>query len=102
MKTNITPLTTQSNTLWIQRGAVTLLLLAVLTFAIVLAVRPNTHAAAPIPSAQQSGLVDVSNPNNPIVGTGSAYDGGSYVTKQPTVSNPNNPIVGTGSAYDGQ
>jgi hypothetical protein len=42
------------------------------------------------------------NPNVPVIGTGSAYDGGAYVTKRPAVYNPNVPVIGTGSAYDGK
>jgi hypothetical protein len=37
-----------------------------------------------------------------VIGAGSAYDGGSYVTTRPPAHNPNNPVIGTGSVYDGQ
>ena len=36
------------------------------------------------------------NPNVPISGTGSAYDGGAYGTVRPALHNPNMPISGTG------
>jgi hypothetical protein len=36
----------------------------------------------------------------PVVGAGSAYDGGAYGSI-PAASNPSVPVVGTGSAYDG-
>jgi hypothetical protein len=37
----------------------------------------------------------------PFSGTGSAYDGGHYISA-PAVRNSNVPFSGTGSAYDGQ
>ena len=127
MKTYITLRSTWSNTSWTQRGA-TALLLAALLFTLTLALRPNTHAPASAPAVQQAAPA-ARNPNVPITGTGSAYDGshyGSLVSAPQTALNvsisgtgsanegghygssipallrsPNVPISGTGSAYDG-
>jgi hypothetical protein len=59
------------------------------------------HQAAPA-IQQPPAVAAPRNPNVPISGTGSAYDGGSYGTVRPAARNPNVPISGTGSAYDGQ
>ena len=108
MQTYLTLRATLRNTPWIQRGAAALLLMAALIFTLTLALRPNTHAPAATPAVRQAAPVvrpaapAVRNPNVPVIGTGSAYDGGSYVTKRPVLRNPNVPISGTGSAYNGQ
>ena len=100
MKAYFTLRSTLSNVSWSQRGMAALLL-AALIFTLILALRPNTHTPASTPAIRQAAPA-ARNPNVPISGTGSAYDGGSYVTKRPTVRNPNVPVIGTGSAYDGQ
>jgi hypothetical protein len=100
MKTYITLRSTLSNVSWTQRGAAALLM-AALIFTLALALRPNTHALVSTPAVRQAAPA-ARNPNVPISGTGSAYDGGSYVTKRPAARNPNVPISGTGSAYDGK
>jgi hypothetical protein len=119
---------TLSNASWIQRGAGTLLMVALL-FALTLVVRPIIPAPASTPAVPQAAPV-VHNPyvpvvgagsaydgsayaeyltgraapstsHVPVVGAGSAYDGGAYGTERPVVRNPNVPVVGAGSAYDG-
>src|SRR4051794_30083161 len=59
------------------------------------------QVAAPAPAVAPRATV---NPNVPISGTGSAYDGRHYGSSVPTAmpANPNVPISGTGSAYDGR
>ena len=37
-----------------------------------------------------------------VIGADSAYDGGAYGTERPAMRNPNVPVIGTGSAYDGK
>jgi hypothetical protein len=100
MKTYITLRSTLSNVSWTQRGAAALLM-AALIITLALALRPNTHASVFTPAVRKAAPA-ARNPNVPISGTGSAYDGGSYVTKRPAARNPNVPISGTGSAYDEQ
>jgi hypothetical protein len=100
VKTNVTLRSTLSNASWIQRGT-TALLAAALMFALTLALRPNTHVPPSTPAVRQAAPA-ARNPNMPVIGTGSAYDGGSYGTRQPAARNPNIPVIGTGSAYDGQ
>ena len=100
MKTHITYRSTLSHTSWIQRGAAALLM-AALIFTLALVLRPTTHAPASTPAVRQAAPA-ARNPNMLVIGTGSAYDGGSYVTKRPAVRNPNLPVIGTGSAYDGK
>jgi hypothetical protein len=129
MKTYISLRSTLSNASWIQRGAAALFMAALL-FTLTLAVRPSLPGPASTPAVGQpapaihnpnvpvvgagsaydgSAYVEyltrrsaASNPNVPVIGTGSAYDGGSYVTERPAAHNPNVPVIGTGSAYDGQ
>jgi hypothetical protein len=75
MKTYITVRSTLSNASWIQRGmAVLLLLVTALMFTLTLALRPSTHAPASTPAVRQAQPA-VRNPNLPVIGTGSAYDG---------------------------
>jgi len=100
MKNHLTLRSTLSNASWSQRGAA-LLLIAALIFTLALALRPTTRAPAPTLAVRRAGPA-VRNPNVPVIGTGSAYDGGSYVTQRPAVRNPNMPVIGAGSAYDGQ
>jgi hypothetical protein len=99
MRTYINLRSTLSNTSWILRGAAALLT-AALTFTFTLALQPNTHAPASIPPIHQAAPA-AHNPNMPMIGAGSAYDGGSYVTERPAERNPNVPVIGAGSAYDG-
>jgi hypothetical protein len=99
MKTYITLRSTLSSASWNQRGTAALLMAAVI-FTLILALRPNTHAPVSAPAVRQSAPA-ARNPNVPVIGTGSAYDGGSYVTERPAARNPNVPVIGTGSAYDG-
>jgi hypothetical protein len=116
VKSHITLRSTLSNISWTQ-GIAAVLLMAALTFSLALAWQVNRQPrAAQAPVAQPStnvtspGIrspivappVAAPNPNRPVIGTGSAYDGGSYVTRRPAARNPNTPIIGTGSAYDGQ
>jgi hypothetical protein len=101
MKTHLTLRSTLSNTSWTQRGAAALLLIAALIFTLTLALRPNTHAPASAPAVQQAAPA-ARNPNMPVIGTGSAYDGshyGSLLAAPQTV--PHVPISGMGSVYDG-
>jgi hypothetical protein len=100
LKTNITLRSPLSNVSWFQRGAAALLT-AALIFTFAFAWRPNTHTPAPTPATHQT-APQARNPNYPVIGAGSAYDGGSYVTTRPPAPNPNNPVIGTGSVYDGQ
>jgi hypothetical protein len=100
VKTNATLGSTLSNASWIQRGT-TALLAAALMFALTLALQPNIHVPPSAPAVHQAAPA-VRNPNIPVIGTGSAYDGGSYGTQRPATRNPNIPVIGTGSAYDGQ
>jgi hypothetical protein len=128
MKTYGTLRSTLSNASWIQRGAGTLLMVALL-FALTLVVRPIIPAPASTPAVPQAapvmynphvpvvgagsaydgsayveyltGRAAPSAPHVPVVGAGSAYDGGAYGTERPVVRNPNVPVVGAGSAYDG-
>jgi hypothetical protein len=101
MKTPITLRSTWSNASWTQRGAAALLLMAALMVALTLALRLNIHAPVSAPAVRQAAPA-ARNPNMPVIGTGSAYDGQSYVTERPVARNPNMPVIGTGSAYDGQ
>src|SRR5262245_14770240 len=100
MKTNITLRTTLSSATWTRLG-VAALLVAALVVTLTLALRPNTHAPASTPVVRQAAPA-ARNPNVPVIGAGSAYDGGTSLTKRPAVRNPNVPVIGTGSAYDGQ
>ena len=100
MKTNITLRSTLSNASWARRGAAALLMAAII-FTVTLALRPSTHVPAATPAVRQAAPA-ARNPNMPVIGTGSAYDGGAYVTEQPAAHNPNMPVIGTGSAYDGR
>jgi hypothetical protein len=75
MKTHIIFRSTSSNTSWAQRGAA-LLLMAALIFTLALALWPTTHAPASTPAVRQAAPA-TRNPNMPVIGTGSAYDGGS-------------------------
>jgi hypothetical protein len=69
--------------------------------AIVTAV-PSRTAPIAAPKANIARPAPV-NPNVPISGTGSAYDGRDYQTvPRPALFNPNVPISGTGSAYNPQ
>jgi hypothetical protein len=88
-----------SSASWAHRSTAALLM-AALIFTLIFALLPSTHAPAPAPTARQA-TPAVHNPNTPITGTGSAYDGGAYVQERPAARNPNTPIAGTGSAYDG-
>jgi hypothetical protein len=99
MKTHITLRSTLSDTSWIQRGAGALLMVALL-FTLTLVVRPIIPAPTSAPAVRQAASA-ARNPNAPVIGAGSAYDGGSYVTERPAPRNPNMPVIGTGSAYDG-
>ena len=100
MKTYITLRSTLSGTSWTRRGTMALLVAALIA-ALALALRPNTPAPASRPAVRQV-VPAARNPNMPVIGTGSAYDGGTYVTERPAVRNPNMPVIGTGSAYNGQ
>jgi hypothetical protein len=101
MKTYITLRSTLSNASWIQRGAAALLLMAALIITLTLALRPNTHIPASAPPVRQAAPA-VLKPTMPVIGTGSAYNGGTYVTERPVVLKPTMPVIGTGSAYNGQ
>jgi hypothetical protein len=125
MKSYITLRSTLSNVSWAQLGAAALVLMAALVFALTLAVRPSTRVPAPLSTVRQAAPA-ATNPNLPVIGTGSAYDGGhaatprraasalpvigtgsaydgrAYLAGQPAVHSPNTPAIGTGSAYDGQ
>jgi hypothetical protein len=103
LKTHITLRSTLSNASWTQRGAAALLMVA-LILTLALALRPSTHAPASTPAVRQAAPA-ARNPNLPVTGAGSAYDGSAYVeylTGRPAARNPNLPVIGTGSAYDGQ
>jgi hypothetical protein len=100
MRTYITLRSTLSNASWNQRGAAALLIAALMS-ALTLALWPTTHAPASTPPVRQAAPA-ARNPNRPLIGTGSAYDGGAYVTERSAVRNPNLPVIGAGSAYDGQ
>ncbi len=130
MKTNITLRSTLSNASWARRGAAALLMAAII-FTVTSALRPSTHVPAATPAVRQAAPAArnpnmpvigtgsaydgqsyasavrqaapaARNPNMPVIGTGSAYDGGAYVTERPAAHNPNMPVIGTGSAYDGR
>jgi hypothetical protein len=101
MKTHITLRSTFSNTSWFQRGAAALLLAVVILTLTLLALLPNTPAPVAPPVVRQAAPA-ARNPNVPISGTGSAYDGGHYGSRVPAPrASSNVPISGTGSAYDG-
>jgi hypothetical protein len=103
MKTHLTLRSTLSNTSWTQRGAVAQLLVAALMVALTLALRPAIHVPAPAPAVRQAAPT-ARNPNMPVIGTGSAYDGSAYVEyllSSPIAPSSNVPISGTRSAYDG-
>jgi hypothetical protein len=124
MKTQITLRSTFSNTSWFQRGAAVLLVAAALIFTLALILRPKIQAPVAAPSVQQSApaarryllgghgelVAGVSNAqaapritaaSPALIGTGSAYDGGTYGATRPAAHTPNLPVVSTGSAYDG-
>jgi hypothetical protein len=74
----------------------------VLISAVIVIAAPNRTAATASPK-HNIARPALLNPNNPISGTGSAYDGRDYhAAPRPAPFNPNNPINGTGSAYNGQ
>jgi hypothetical protein len=73
MKTYVSLRSTLSNVSWIQRGLAALLM-AALMFTLTLALRPNIHAPVPTPAARQTAPA-ARNPNMPVIGAGSAYDG---------------------------
>jgi len=103
MKTPITLRSTLSNTSWTQRGAVALLV-AALMFALTLALQPNAHVPASAPAVRQAAPA-ARNPNVPINDTGSAYDGQSHqqawvAAFHATHSSPIQSVAS--SAYDGQ
>jgi hypothetical protein len=84
VKTHNNLYTTIGNTTWLQRGVVALtilLLVAAAGLGIVGLPRPVTQAPATAPAAPAA-----SNPNVPVIGAGSAYDGGSYGAAQPAAS----------------
>jgi hypothetical protein len=109
MKTYITLRSTLSNVSWNQRGAVALLVAII--FALTLALRPSPQAPASTPALRKA-TPAARNPNTPVMGTGSAYDGGTYAeyltprmpldSSSSVAPNVNLPVMGTGSAYDGQ
>ncbi len=105
MKTYFTLRSTLSNTSWIQRGTAVLVLTSALMFTLIQALQPTTHAPASTPAVHQV-VRPTRNPNIPVIGAGSAYDGQPHGTAirqvvRPT-RNPNIPVIGAGSAYDGQ
>jgi hypothetical protein len=102
MKTYFSLRSTLSNASWIQRGAGTLLMLALL-FALTLVVRPIIPAPTSAPAVPQAAPA-AHNPNVPVIGAGTAYDGSAYVeylTGRSATFTPNVPVIGAGSAYDG-
>jgi hypothetical protein len=126
VKTHDSLQTTIGNPILFRRAAAALLALVVLLAVIGLArlARPVAQAPVANPSAQissasahdgsayveylssrtpiESAPVAMPNPNMPISGAGSAYDGGAYGTSPATTTpNPNTPVIGTGSVYDG-
>src|SRR5262245_40559480 len=98
MKTYITLRSAIDNTSWLQRGAAALLV-AALGLTLALAVRPNTSAPAAAPAIQQAAPA-ARDPNVPINGIGSAYDGGQYSATRPATFSSSVPVVGTGLAYN--
>jgi hypothetical protein len=106
MKTYFNLRSTIGNSSWPQRGLAalaTLAVAAVVGITLIQALRPVVHAVPAAPAAQVANPA-VPNPNVPISGAGSAYDGSAYVEyllAAPAAQNPNVPISGTGSAYDG-
>jgi hypothetical protein len=81
VKTHNSLYTTIGNTTWLQRGVVALtilLLVAAAGLGIVSLPRPVAQAPAAAPVAPAA-----SNPNVPVIGAGSVYDGGSYGAAQP-------------------
>jgi hypothetical protein len=104
MKTYITLRSTLSNAPWTRRGAAALLM-AALIFTLAVALRPTTHMPASTPAVRPA-TPAARNPNMPVIGTGSAYDGQPYTRAvrpaTPAARNPNMPVIGTGSAYNGQ
>jgi hypothetical protein len=123
MKAHINLRSTLSNTTTLQRGSAALAALALMALIGALLVYVSRPSAQSIPRPRASVPAQrVSpNPNVPISGTGSAYDGGAYGSLRqalripnsvahapaaapvaaPALRNPNVPISGTGSAYDG-
>jgi hypothetical protein len=84
VKTHNNLYTTIGNTTWLQRGVVALtilLLVAAAGLGIVGLPRPVAQAPAAVPVAPAAPAT--SNPNVPVIGAGSAYDGGSYGAAQP-------------------
>jgi len=113
MKTYFNLRSTIGNSSWPQRGLAALAALAVAAgvgITLMQALRPGVQAVPAAPAAQVVKPA-VPNPNVPISGAGSAYDGSAYVEyllsgpsaapAQLAASTPNVPVIGTGSAYDG-
>jgi hypothetical protein len=96
MKTYFNIRSTIGNNSWPRRGLIvlaTLAMAAVIGIALIQALRPGSQAIPGTPAVQVAKPA-TPNPNLPISGTGSAYDGGSY-------GSPYKPISGAGSATDG-
>jgi hypothetical protein len=90
------------STFWFQLSVAALAALLLATaIGIGLARLPYPVVQAPAAPRVRLAVPALRNPNVPISGTGSAYDGGAYGTVRPATHNPNVPISGTGSAYNG-
>jgi hypothetical protein len=102
MKAQINLRSTLNNTTTLQRGSAALAavaLMALIGALLIYAARPSTQ---PIPKARVSIPAQHVSPNLPVIGAGSAYDGGHYTGALPAKRvSPNLSTIGTGSAYDG-
>ena len=101
MKAQINLRSRFSNTTALQRRSATLAALALMTLIGALLIYVARPSAPLLPKARVS-VAATHNPNVPISGTGSAYDGGHYVDLPPAKRvSPNVLDFGTGSVYDG-
>src|SRR6266508_4490933 len=102
MKAQINLRATLRNTTAWQRGSAALaalVLMALIGALLIDVARPSAQA---IPTARVSVPAQRVSPNVPVIGSGSAYDGGHYTGSLPVNHvSPNVPISGTGSVYDG-
>src|SRR5262245_35615554 len=98
MKTHITLRSAIDNTSWMVRDEEAMPV-AAFGLTLALTVRSDKSATAAAPAVQHAAPA-ARDPNVPINGTGSAYDGGQYSATRPATFSSSVPVVGTGLAYD--
>src|SRR6476661_8197058 len=102
MKAQFNLRSTLSNTTSLQRGSAALAALVLMALIGMLLINVSRPSALSIPMARVSVPAQRVSPNVPVIGTGSAYDGGHYgsavTTGRATIKRLD---FGTGSAYDG-